>query len=305
MNLHFFRFFSLSFFCLLSFSAQATPSLPATSAGTAVQGQGAVTTSPVQPAQKVDQSGVLPDPKSAAAAGKGTRSEGVSDTEAIRTYIKPSYTNLAKTLWSLNVHNLADDVAVDNFLKITECGLYSRFYKNEFEWQKIRDATRDYLKKYKGNFPRRYEYVQPLLLDRYDFAIKGFRLMPDSVFQTSDRLEMSRKMQYTRACSEVSFDDIKGYPDGMMVILKQPFAFSFVRVNDDLAQEYLKIISDKGMDITGGRPAYIRFRIKIDRYVGETYVSQDKYAILGGALETIEVFADRDLMFKLYEQSMN
>lgn len=224
-------------------------------------------------------------------------------SEAIQAYVQPSYANLARTLWALNVHSTDNDVAIDDFLMISECGLYSRFYKNEFEWKKIREATRDYLSKHKSSFPRRYEYVQPLMLDRYDFSLKGFGLMPGSDFKSSDRLEMATNLKNSSECPEVSYDYVKGYPSDMMVILKQPFKLSFVRVNEDLAQEYLKILTDREINITKGRPAYLRIRVRFDRYIGNDRTGQGDYAILGGVLETIEVFADRDLMFKLYEQA--
>ena len=223
--------------------------------------------------------------------------------QAIQSYVQPSYANLARTLWSLNFHSIENDTAIDDFLMISECGLYERFFKNEFEWKKIREATRDYLSKHKSSFPRRYEYVQPLMLDRYDFSLKGFSLMKGSDFKSSDRLEMATNLKNKDQCQGLKYDYIKGYPSNMMVILKQPFKLSFVRVNEDLAKEYLKILADREININQGRPAYMRFRIRFDRYVGTEVVGQREYAILGGALETIEVFADRDLMFKLYEQA--
>lgn len=291
MNLNFFKVFSLILaLTVMPVLAQATPQ-----AGTPPAKAPAAAVTPTAPTQVIASE----PPTAEDLAASDTRK-----TEALRTYVQPSYTNMAKSLWALNVPSLDDDRAIDNFLKITECGLYSRFFTNEFEWKKIRDATRDYLKKYKNTFPRRYEYVQPLLLDRYDFALKGFRLMPDSAFVTSSRLEMVKKMQYTGTCDDVSYDSVPGYPNAMMIMLKQPFSLSFVRINEDLAQEYLKILTDRQIDITKGRPAYIRFRVRFDRYVNSEFIGQDEYAIFGGTLETIEVFADRDLMFKLYEQSL-
>lgn len=225
------------------------------------------------------------------------------ETEAIQSYVQPSYINLARTLWALNVHNLDNNKAIDDFLMISECGLYSRFYNNEFEWKKIREATRDYLSKHKNSFSRRFEYVQPLLLDRYDFALKGFLIMPGSEFASSGRLEMSKNLKNQKECDGITYDYIKDYPGGMMVLLKQPFKLDFVRVNEDLAQEYLKILADRGTNIKEGRPAFIRFRVRFDRYIDTDQIGQNEYAIFGGVLETIEVFADRDLMFKLYEQA--
>jgi hypothetical protein len=239
----------------------------------------------------------------AATTAQPAQVEQQASTQALQSYVQPSYINLARSLWALNAHSLTNDLAVDDFLMISECGLYKRFYNNEFEWKKIREATRDYLSKNKNTFPRHFEYIQPLMLDRYDFSLKGFRLMPGSVFVSSDRLEMAKNLKSEVACKGMSYGYIDGYPSDMMIILKQPFKLDFVRVNEDLAQEYLKIISEREIRLNEGRPAYIRFRVRFDRYLGDNEVGQHEYAIFGGVLETIEVFADRDLMFKLYEQA--
>jgi hypothetical protein len=44
--------------------------------------------------------------------------------------------------------------------------------------------------------------------------------------------------------------------------------------------------------------------VRFDQFVGENYTGQKMYGSFAGAIETIEVFADRDMMFKLYEQAL-
>ena len=223
-------------------------------------------------------------------------------TNVIDSYVPPSFANIARSYWAMNVYNIEDDVMVDNFLKITECDLYRQFYGNEFEWKKIRDSTRAYLQKYKNSFPRRFEYVQPLYLDRYDFNLKGFAVMPDSVFVSTTRLEIGT-MEDDEKCKDMYSKNLEGYPRGVELIIKQPFRLSFVRVNEDLAKEYLKMINEEKINQKDGRLAYIRFRVRFDQYVGESYSNQKTYGDFAGTIETIEVFADRDMMFKIYEQA--
>lgn len=225
-------------------------------------------------------------------------------TEILQPYVPPTYDSLARAFWSLNVYSTDEEPMIDNFLMITECDLYRKFYTNEFEWKKIREATRIYLDKYKSSFTRRFEYTQPIFLDRYDFKLKGFSLMEKNVFQTSTKIEVASNLATTVKCSDIDYNNVPGYPSAMMLSVRTPFKLSFIRVNEDLAQEFLKIGDEKNLDLSGGRPAYIRFRIRADRYYGLTYVSQRPYANFGGVIETIEVFGDPDLMFKLYEQAL-
>ena len=225
-------------------------------------------------------------------------------TELIQNYVSITYDNLARTLWAMNVHALDDDLMVDNFLRITECNLYNKFYMNEFEWDKIRDATRKYLMKYKEDFPRRYEYIQPLYLDRYDFALKGFSLMKESAFTQSTRLEMAANVYYKSKCGGEAIRHVQGYPDSVVLTTRRPFKLSFIRVNEALAKEYLAFVKGRYNDPKHGRPAYMRIRVRLDQHYPDLHISQGTYSNYGGVIETIEVFADRDLMFKLYEQAV-
>ncbi len=225
-------------------------------------------------------------------------------TELIQNYVSITYDNLARTLWAMNVHALDDDLMVDNFLRITECNLYNKFFMNEFEWEKIRDATRKYLMKFKEDFPRRYEYIQPLYLDRYDFALKGFELMKDSAFTQSTRLEMASNVYYKSKCGSEAIRHVQGYPDSVVLTTRRPFKLSFIRVNEALAKEYLAFVKGRYNDPKRGRPAYMRIRVRLDQHLPDLQISQGLYSNYGGVIETIEVFADRDLMFKLYEQAV-
>lgn len=213
-------------------------------------------------------------------------------------YVDVTLENISRTMWAMSAFAITDDKAVDDFLKINECRLYDRYYGNEFEWKKIRETTRQYLDQYRGTFPRRYEYVQPLVLGRYDFSLKGFSVAPESLYPPSTRLEVGAALHARTECEEKNIVTRGGdvYPDSVILTMKTPFHLNFVRVNEALAKEYLNMVEDKQVGNSKGRPAYIRFRLRLDNYLGP--------GEFAGILETIEVFADRELMFKLYEQTL-
>lgn len=220
-------------------------------------------------------------------------------------YVAPSYDNLARVLWALDVKDLTDDKAVDGYLKITECNLFQKFYDNEFRWKKIREGTREYLEKYKSRFPKRFEYVQPMFLDRYDFALKGFPIMPDQQFVGAGRLQFSANGAGFTKCPDVILRNFAGYPSGAVLNLKAPFNLSFVPVSETLAREYLKMVEETGLNTSDGRPAYIRFRLRVDQFLNEESIDQGNFGNFSGVLEKIEVFADRELLLPLYSQNFD
>lgn len=243
-------------------------------------------------------------PRGALAAAESSRSEEMVPLLSAE-YISPTYDNIARVLWALEVKDLFDDKAIDGYLQIAECHLFQKFYSNEFRWKKIREGTRDYLEKYKSKFPRRFEYVQPISLDRYDFALKGFPIMPEQQFVGATRLQFSANAQGATKCPEVLLPNFSGYPSGAVLNLKTPFNLSFVRVPEVLAKEYLKMVENIAVRAYEGRPAFIRFRIRVDQFLNEESIDQGNFANFSGALEKIEVFADRELLLPLYTQSFD
>lgn len=220
-------------------------------------------------------------------------------------YVPPTFDNIARVLWALDVKDLYDDKAVDGYLQVAECNLFQKFYSNEFRWKKIREGTRDYLEKYKNKFPRRFEYVQPLFLDRYDFALKGFPIMPEQQFVGATRLQFSGNFHGATKCPGLFLPNFPGYPSGAVLNLKAPFNLSFVRVPEALAKEYLKMVEDIVIRPSEGRPAFIRFRIRLDQFLSEEDRDHGHFANFLGDLEKIEVFADSELLLPLYSQNFN
>jgi hypothetical protein len=230
---------------------------------------------------------------------------GSSGSFVASEYVPPTYDNIARVLWALDMKDLFDDKAVDGYLQIAECDLFQKFYSNEFRWKKIREGTRDYLEKYKSKFSRRFEYVQPIFLDRYDFALKGFPVMPDQQFVGTTRLQFSANSEGATKCRGVVLRNFSGYPSGAILNLRTPFNLSFVRVPEVLAKEYLKMVENIAIKPGEGRPAFIRFRIRVDQFLNEESLDHGSFANFSGALDKIEVFADRELLLPLYTQSFD
>ena len=83
-------------------------------------------------------------------------------------YLPTTLENLAKLYWAVGKFTVDDDVAVDNYLRITECPIVLQYFHNDFEWQKIREATRQNLLSHMAGFPRHFEIVEEISLGDYD-----------------------------------------------------------------------------------------------------------------------------------------
>ena len=213
-----------------------------------------------------------------------------------------SFYTLSKLAWAMNAYELDDNEALDQFLKITECNLYHKFFKNEFEWQKIRATTRSYLVNYGADLPRYYEFMQPIYLERYNFDLEGFPLMPNSKYESAYVIQITEPEIQYNSCGDKFEGDTLKFPLGGILRLRSPFSLSFIRVPNRVAKEYLTLLDRQNIFTDEGRPAYIRYRIELKKYLENVMVKNRSYYVFEGKLLQLDVFADREMILPLYSQ---
>lgn len=216
-------------------------------------------------------------------------------------YQQVTYANLYRLAWAMNIYKFSDTVALDNFLKISECKLYQNFYNNEFEWERIRKATREYFEKYDGKTSMYYEYVQPILLGRYDTSLQGFPVQESEKYAALKTLQLANYRNGDTSCGRVNLDRYK-YPSSALLNIISPLSLTFIRVPKELAEEYIEWRGKEGVEKGYGRQAFIRFRVRVDSYGGMHPSSGGNEFIFNGRLMQIDVFADMDMLMPLYNQ---
>ncbi len=217
------------------------------------------------------------------------------------TYLQMTYPNLFRLAWSFNLYQPTDKDALDSYLMVTECNLYKKYYKNEFEWDKIRKAAIEYFQKYNKSKAAYYEYVQPLDLARYDPDLQGFPLEHADKYMLLKFLEMVNYEVGGTDCGKLAIDS-KKYPGSAVVNIISPLSLTFIRVPKDVAEAYVNWRSTQGFVGDAARQAYIRYRVRIDNAVGISGVDRVHSYVFNGRLMRIDVFADKEMMMPLYNQ---
>ena len=120
-------------------------------------------------------------------------SEMSSKKEEVK-YHEASLKNFAKTYWRFSKFEITDNKAIDDYMRINECDLYNEYFHNEFEWNGIREATRNFLKQNKKKFPDRYAFVQPISLGDYDFEEKEFEIVEEHALKGVKSFEIGMKL---------------------------------------------------------------------------------------------------------------
>ena len=245
---------------------------------------------------------------------EGESEEDIFDEIDLSSYIKPvsdeyndgSFLMLSKMYWAIDKLDIEDNEAIDNYLLINECMLYNQFYHNDFEWDKIREATRTHIKKTMKNFPTTIEIIMPIELARYDVDKKEFIVSEESRIMGMRRLDFSNN-PFNRETCNVS-GEIKHYPKNIILVLNRPFALDRVPVRPEIAEMYLEDARQEVASLSAKvqmdaykRKAFLRLKIRISRYK-ETVrsIGGDLRAVVFGKIEGIEVYADDDKMKPMY-----
>lgn len=222
----------------------------------------------------------------------------MKDDYAGANYATPNMQNLSKLYWRLGVFNPDDKKIIDNYLIINECDVYRNFYRDDFEWANVRDATRDMLMEKSAGFTNQFKILVPIDLGRYDMERGGFDVVNNTAFINSRRIQVTGTATTYGGCDQKG--DLAGYPSNVVMILNKPFTFDFVKVDEHVAQAFLlrkrynatpvpRELRNKGFQ----RLAFARMRVTFVRYQGTNDLNGGvKQAIIYGRLDGIDVFED-------------
>lgn len=228
----------------------------------------------------------------------GTQVSGLAQANDTSEYVKTTYQNLAKLYWALGKFYLSDTKAVDNYLQITECDLYRQYYHDDFQWNDIRNITKNKLQKERLKFPTKFEMMLPLTLGRYNVKDGTFSIENDTKFSGLKRVDMMADNKDEKLCTKIR--TVSGYPIGVILYLNQPFTLEKIPVKPEIAALYIKKAKEKYASLPPDvrlvqyeREAYLRVLMSFDSYARTVNSSSgQKRAVVHGNIDGIQVYAD-------------
>ncbi len=249
--------------------------------------------------------------------GAKRRSGNVNHTPDRYIYETPTVKALSHLVWALNLYKVEDDFAVDEFMRINECDMYRSFNSDEVEWEKIRDATRDFLIENKSDFPTRFEFMLPIKLGDYIESKGVIEVQDDFKIKNLRRFELVAS-DYREASDPCVRGHIvaKGYPRAMVLEFSRPFNLTHVPVAKEQAMRYIKeklnimkkkydrVAQSKKLALSL-RTAYLLIKVKIftyGKFLGLNY--QELLTVqMMGVLEGYEIYEDYGRERLMYSQN--
>lgn len=218
-------------------------------------------------------------------------------------FLKPTAENIMHLMWLFGVYDPDNVDDLTAAIMKTECNLYTKHYTNDFEWRKILGATSDYFKKYSNSYSNYFEIVQPLYLGRYDFDLKGFKLLNPYEFANVSAIQISINDEVRGPCSRGVVASPR-YSTAAILNLKNPFNIDYIRVSEELAAEYLDYIKENSGSIENTKSAYLRYRVRVDKFLTQTKRKDlGNIQVFNGQILRLDIFADREMLRPLYSQT--
>jgi hypothetical protein len=297
---------------------QVTPQISAGDSAPASESPPALQPAPPSIQPRSQQQAQPPQPAAAPATAQGSQTgqnqNNIEDQYIKKTgtegkkdqYIPGTLTNLSKLYWAVGKFTVDDNVAIDNYLRINECPIVLQYYHNDFEWGKIREATRQYLLSHMAAFPRHFEIVQEINLGNYDQGKQQFEMARES--QLVNILRIDSEINNNKGFCDLTGGNIPEYPRNMIVRLTRPLTITVVPVEPRLAELYVEQTRLVHQDLSAllqnldyKREAYLRLKIRMTAYKETIHNSLgNDRAIIFGVLEGWEVYADDQLKKPLY-----
>ena len=164
---------------------------------------------------------------------------GAEDAGPKYIYEKPYFKAISHLYWALGYHKIENIKAVDQYMIINECDMYTNFSPDELEWKEIRTATQRFLTKNKGDFPTRFEFEIPLKLGDYDKKRQTFNILKEYQIASSRRFEFLVKDFNMNLCFP-GFMAQSIYPTNLIVEYSRPVRIIGIPMSEESANAYIK-----------------------------------------------------------------
>ncbi len=213
------------------------------------------------------------------------------------SFALPTFRELSQMLIMMGGLDIQNPKVADEYAKLMYCGLYYDKYKNDFEWNKIRQQIINRVGSKKEYYRIQYQMSGTLYLDRYNFETQDFPLGKNSAMVRVGSMVLyegggtaGEDPKVRRLCHDLTPSAI--FPGYYTFVLNQPLTIDRLKLPVDEAKSLLdRMTQQKNND----RRLYVRIRVRvmgIDRTTGSRNVTG---VFLKGEVTNVDIFLDYDM----------
>jgi hypothetical protein len=211
----------------------------------------------------------------------------------------PTFRELSQMLVMMGGLDIQNPKVADEYAKLMYCGLYYDKFKNDFEWNKIRQQIVNRVGSKKEYYRIQYQMSGTLYLDRYNFETQDFPLGKQSAMTRVGSMILydswggttGEDQRVRRLCRDLTFSQI--FPGNYTFQLNQPLTVDRLKLPVDEAKELLDRMTHQN---NHDRRLYLRIRVRVmgvDRTSGPR--ERITNVFLKGEVTNVDIFLDYDM----------
>ncbi len=207
-------------------------------------------------------------------------------------YNEVTFNGFADLFWKYNVYDVNDGDAVDSYLKLTNCGLFQKYYEDDFLWQIITQGFKRDLSYFASSIPNKYVVTAVMPIERYDFEKSAFIIDPRVALDNAGAIQIPFYQEIQRVCGS-EFVDAKYFPVKMKFVGDRKFSLKEIPMNSRDANALLdRIRKNYNKQLESNRVVYLRFLITISGVEDFEIDSKSPEIIFNGTLDELAFFED-------------
>lgn len=178
---------------------------------------------------------------------------------------------------------------VDEYGEILHCDSYKKSYRNDFEWNQVRQTIQGVFMQQKATYRTLYEFGGPIFLDRYDFKTQAFPLAEESAQKNVGSMVMFNNPDFVPYCTRTQ--KAENFPQNFVIELRSPINLERLYMDQKQADAFITRMQNNN---NHDRMVYVRFRAKLYGARGVEGLGIGRHAVVEGEIEDIDFFEDRD-----------
>lgn len=198
--------------------------------------------------------------------------EGQSKNRVTYVYEKPTMSAFSYLYWAVGLYDTENNSAIDSFMRINECEMVNKYFQNDIEWKNIRDATREFLKENRDDFPTRFKFAMPIGLKNYAPKKQGYELAGNFKVEAIRRFAFYALDFKNTFCTSDRRSLYHGYPRALIVEFSRPFTLTHIPMSEKDADAFTAKINNQFRKLPAHkqsreklqelRQAYLVFNVK-------------------------------------------
>jgi Domain of unknown function (DUF4852) len=217
----------------------------------------------------------------------------VSAKDMADKYIDVNLPDLTKFSAHYNTFDIKDNASFIDYLKITECNIYTSISKSQFKLQAIQQDFLNYLAKNQKNDKELFFRIPVTFqVSGYNFDTQSLTVIPNSQFRKVNMLELTRDQ--TPVCQDEDNGSIKTIPAYYNAKLNFPVSLYRIPLQKNIA-ESLFLRLEPTYSNPNIRIVYGYLLVQIEAIQPETKkVMSYTHATVRGQLNALDLFIDRN-----------